>query len=293
MTTTRFFIARFAQAFGVVRRNQRMADAAAEMHLLREAEAFLGNAVWEQVEHIEKLSVEYWNIRRLIKERSLVQEKLDECEARLEAAHQERAALLSITPTANNELAERRAGILATLEEKSKDRDKVVAKARDIRRIYDGLKMKLEVLAKEADTSEQRRIELVQVKTRLGELKGQFVELKEERLKIGAVIEQGDQQLDLIDQRLEVQRKERREQASFTFQTIGEINKHLSSLRAEDGVLDTRMRQLHGEIGRYVSRHALQDAHCAAAVRSHRGLSDVMRALRRSIALNHRLAGTS
>ncbi|MCF7675049.1 MAG: hypothetical protein K9N23_21625 [Akkermansiaceae bacterium] len=293
MTTTRFFVARVAQAFGVVRRNQRMADAAAEMHLLREAEAFLGNAVWEQVEHIEKLSVEYWNIRRLIKERAVVQEKLDECEARLEAAHQERAALLSITPTVNSELAEQRAGILATLEEKSKDRDKVVAKARDIRRIYDGLKMKLEVLVKEADTSEPRRIALEQVKTRLGELKGQFVELKEQRLKIGAEIEEGDQQLDLLDLQLDVQRKERREQASITFQSIGEINKDLSSLRAEDGVLDTRMRQLYGEIGRYVSRHALEDAHSAAAVRSHRSLSDVMRALRRSIALNHRLAGTS
>jgi len=293
MTTTRYFIARFAQAFGIVRRNQRMSEAAAEMHLLREAEAFLGGAVWEKVEDIEKLSVEYWNLRKLLKERTAVQEKLTECEARLDAAHRERAALLSANPALNPELSQQRAEILASLEEKSKARDQVVGKARDVRRIYEGLKMKLEVLNKEANSSEERRIELEKVTTRLGELKREFAALKDERLQIGAEIEAGDRQLDEIDRLLEVHRKERRESASTTFQTIGEINKDLSTLRAEDGVLDTRMRQLHGEIGRFVSRHAHQDSRCAAAVRSHRALADVMRALRRSIALNHKLAGTS
>jgi chromosome segregation ATPase len=293
MTTSRYFIARFAQAFGIVRRNQRMSDASAEMHLLREAEAFLGAGVWEKVEQIEKLSVEYWNLRKLLKERAAVREKLDQCETRLEAAHQERAALLSISPTVNNELVERRTALLASLEEKSKARDRIVGQAREIRRIYDGLKMKLEVLTREANTSPERAEELEQVKARLVELKEQFVSLKEQRLTIGSEIEEGDRQLDVIDQEFDVQRKERREQASATFQAIGEINKELSTLRAEDGLLDTRMRQLHGEIGRFVSRHSHHDVRCAAAVRSHRALADVMRALRRSIALNHKLAGTS
>lgn len=293
MTTTRFFIARFAQAFGIVRRNQRMSDAASEMHLLREAEAFLGGAVWEHVEEIEKLSVEYWNLRKLLKERSGVQAKLADCEARLDAAHRERAALLSISPALNPELSQQRADILASLEEKSKARDQVVGKAREIRRIYDGLKMKLEVLTREANTSEERKAELETVKARLTQLKDEFVTLKEERLRIGGEIEEGDKRLDQIDLDLEIHRKERRDHASATFQTIGEINKELSTLRAEDGVLDTRMRQLYGEIGRFVSRHSHHDPRCAAAVRSHRALADVMRALRRSIALNHRLAGTS
>lgn len=293
MTTTRYFIARVAQAFGIVRRSQRMSEAAAEMHLLREAEAFLGAAVWERVEEIEKLSVEYWNLRKLIKERGIVREKLAECEARLDAAHQERAALLSTNPTLNPELADRRAAILATLEEKSRARDRIVGQAREIRRIYDGLKMKLEVLTKEANTSPERAEELEKVKTRLAELKEEFVTLKEQRLKIGSEIEEGDRDLDTIDQELDQQRKERRDHASATFQTIGEINKDLSTYRAEDGLLETRMRQLHGEIGRFVSRHAHNDPRCASAVRTHRALADVMRALRRSIALNHKLAGTS
>jgi hypothetical protein len=74
---------------------------------------------------------------------------------------------------------------------------------------------------------------------------------------------------------------------------IGDGNKELSILRAESGVLDMQMRQLYAEIGRHISRHTQQDPSCAVAASSHQGLVDVMRALRRSIALNHRLAGTA
>jgi hypothetical protein len=75
-----------------------MADAASEMHLLREAEAYLGAAIWEKVENIEALSVEYWNLRKLIKERDDVRNKLLSCQQRLDRAHEERAALLNSVP---------------------------------------------------------------------------------------------------------------------------------------------------------------------------------------------------
>lgn len=291
MTLTRFFIARFAQAFGIVRRTQRMNEAANELHLLREAEAFLGSAVWERTEDIERLSVEYWNLRKILRERTAIHTKLVDCEARLEAAHQERSSLLSINVEQDPELIELRDTILEDLEEKSRERDEVVAKARDVRRVYDGLKMKLEVLASEGATAEQQRAEMDRVRFRLISLKEEFVALKEERLRVGREIEEGDQKIDEIDSKLDLHRKERREKASESFQVISDVNRELSTLRAEDGVLDTRIRQLHGEIGRFVSRNAHNDSRCAAAVKSHRGLTDVMRALRRSIALNHRLSG--
>jgi hypothetical protein len=41
-----------------------MVEAAEEMHLLKEAESHLGKALWENVEGIEALSIEYWNLRR-------------------------------------------------------------------------------------------------------------------------------------------------------------------------------------------------------------------------------------
>ena len=279
-----------------------MADAASEMHLLREAEAYLGAAIWQNVEGIEALSVEYWNLRKLIKERDDVRARLAACQERLDHAHEERAALLNSMPDENQDLLEERTAVLTELELLAQKRDQIVADAREVRRAYVGLKMKLEVLTKESSVSPgagsaieraDRSEQIAKVKSRLIELKKRFAELKDERIKVGEAIEEGDVKVDLVDEKLKEKRQDRRVHASEAFQIIGEGNKEISILRAESGLLDTRMRQLYAEIGRYVSRNANQDPACAAASASHHGLVDVMRAMRRSIALNHRLAGTA
>lgn len=293
MTSSRYVVARFAQAFGYFRRAQRMADAASEMHLLREAEAYLGASVWDKVEGIEALSVEYWNLRKLVKERDEVRVRLAACQERLDQAHEERANLLNNMPEENQELLAERTTLLTELENLAHKRDIIVADAREVRRAYIGLKMKLEVLTNESSGSAANQEQIAKVKVRLAELKTRFTELKTDRIRIGEAIEAGDVRVDLVDEKLKDKRQERRVQASEAFQVIGDGNKEISILRAESGVIDTRMRQLHAEIGRYVSRHANQDQACAAAAASHHGLVDVMRAMRRSIALNHRLAGTA
>lgn len=293
MTSSRYFIARFAQAFGLFRKNLRMSDAASEMHLLREAEAHLGYAIWQKVETIEALSVEYWNLRKFIKEHEIVSQKVADCQARLDAAHEERANLLTNIPEIHQDLVEARSSLLAEIDALALQRDGIVAEARDIRRSYDGLKMKLEVLTKEFSGSESQKEEISRVKARLLQLKGDFADLRQRRIDIGAKIEEWDAKLDTIDSKFNEKKMDRRAHASEAFHIIGDGNREMSTLRAESAVLDTQMRQLYAEIGRYVSRHANQNPACAAAASSHQGLVDVMRALRRSIALNHRLAGTA
>jgi chromosome segregation ATPase len=291
MTSSRYLVARVAQAFGYVRRAQRMADAASEMHLLREAEAQLGAAIWEKVENIESLSVEYWNLRKLVKERDDVRNRLAECQEKLNKAHQERAEFLNNVPEINQELFEKRVALLTELEQLAHQCDQVVADAREVRRSYVGLKMKLEVLTNEADGATVNAVEIEKVKARLVELREKFTTLKEERIRIGLLIDQGDLKVDEVDEKLKEEKRGRRLQASEAFRAIGEGNKEISILRAESGLIDTQMRQLFAEIGRYVSRNTRRDTACAAAATSHQGLVDVMRALRRSVALNHRLAG--
>lgn len=268
-----------------------MADAASEMHLLREAEAYLGAAIWENVEGIDALSVEYWNLRKLVKERDLTRERLAACQTRLDAAHDERAKLLNQVPESQVELAERRVSLLKKLEHLAAERDDVIRDAREVRRSYTGLKTKLEVLLNESNGTSAKKEEIAAVRSRLLALKDRFAELKDERIRIGEEIQKGDEEIDRVDARIADQRKELRVQASEAFQVIGEGNKEISALRAESALLDTQMRQLFADIGRYVSRQAGNDPACAAASASHRNLVDVMRALRRSVALNHKLAG--
>jgi len=289
MTTTRYFIARLGQAFGIYRRSQRMGDAASEMHLLREAEAHLGMEIWQKVDSIERLSVEYWNLRKLVKDRESVIAQLEQCEQRLEETHKGRADLLSASATPQSELYEERLAVITTLEQLTLERDRIVVEARDVRRIHDGLKIKIDVLSREQNPSSERAAELGKVKQRLAELKQQFVALREQRSAVGVKIEEGDKQLDQIALDIENFKNERRSQASEVFKVIGEANRKISLLRAELGLLDTRMHQLQSEIGRYVSRHSFNDKRCAETIKAHRGLVDVMRALRRSVALNHRL----
>jgi len=290
MTPTRYYVARFAQAFGFFRRNQRMSEAASETHLLREAEAQLGIAIWAKVENIDALSVEYWNLRRFIKERKATQEQLSECQARLDQAHEERANVLNNPPEDQQELLDERVVLLTQLESLAAKRDGIIAEAREVRRSYDGLKMKLEVISKEASGAAEGHSQVAPVKSRLQELQKQFGDLKQQRIDIGEQIDKGDVQLDAVDEQLKETRQNRRVSASLAFQTIGDGNKEVSALRAESGLLDTQMRQLYAEIGRYASRNSGWDAACAAATSEHRGLVDVMRALRRSISLNHHLA---
>ncbi len=293
MTPTRYYIARLGQAFGLFNRNQRMSDAASEMHLLREAEANLGAAVWPKVENIEALSIEYWNLRKLLKAREVIEKHLADCQSKLDQAHEERSQVLNSVPEDQQELVDERVALLAKLEKLASERDTIVADAREVRRIHDGLKMKLEILTAEEASSSTTTHEIEGVKIRLAELKKRFTELKEKRTIIGQEIEQGDALLDTVDGKIKETRQSRRVSASEAFIVIGDGNKEISSLRAEIGMLDTQMRHLYTEIGRYVSRNATTDTACMQATAEKRGLIDLMRAIRRSIALNHQLAGNA
>ena len=286
MTSSRYLIARVAQTFGYFRRTLRMADAASETQLLLQAEAQLGSAIWQKVEDIEELSVEYWNLRKFLKEEKIIRKKVAESQVELDKAHEERASVLNNTPEVHQELMDQRILLLTEIETLALRRDEIVAEAREVRRAYDGFKMKLEVITNESQGSESGKVKIEEVKRRLADLKTKFSDLKKQRLLIGAEIEAGDDKVDLVDEQLNEKKKDRRLHASEAF-------KEISILRAESGLLDTQMRQLYAEIGRFVSRNAHLNPACAEAAHSHQGLVDVMRALRRSIALNHRLARTA
>jgi chromosome segregation ATPase len=290
MTPTRYFIARITRAFGLHRKNQRMGDAASEMHLLREAEAHLGATIWEKIEGIDKLSTEYWNLRKLTQEREAVATRLTKCQEELKLAHEERANLLNVATEPELKLAAERGEILSRISTLTGRRDEVITSAKEIRRSYDGLKVKAEVIASEESGPRSSMDELDKINLSLADLKAKFVDLKNERLKIGAEIEKGDAEIDRISEGIRVLKKAQYDRASRAFQIIGDTNKEISSFRAELGVLETRMNQLYAEIGRYVSRNTATDSACAQAAKGQHGLVEVMAALRRSIAWNHKLA---
>lgn len=290
MILSRFYIARFAQAFGYQRRTLRLSDAAAELHLLREAETHLGCLIWEKVEGIEDLAVEYWNLRKFTKEKDLITAKLEECQIRLDSAHAQRAHLLNSAPVIQQELLDERLGLLKILDGLVQERDRIVNEAREVRRSYDGMKMKFEVLSREAYDSGEVQIAVDAVASRLAELKEQFSELKKQRLAIAEKIEIEDAKLDAVEEKLSEKKQVKRTNASKIFQVIGNGNKEISIFKAENALVETQMHQLFSDIGRYVSRNSKICPLCSSAAKEHKGLLDVMHTLRASINLNHKLA---
>jgi len=289
MTPTKYFIARVALAFGIQRRNLRMADAATETHLLRDAELQLGELLWEQCENLEEVSVEYWNIRKLIKELTTKEERLVEFQAKLDAAHEERAQTLLAATGVAPEITEQRNQLIQELDALAARRDEVIVKARRIRRSFDGVKAKLDVLIEASET--ENREAIAACKTRISAIKAEFDGLKIERTTIAAKIDAKDHELNELEESISKVSKDRRFDISKTFVVISEYNQEVSSLNAELGMLQKRKLELCAEIGRYLSRNTETNPACAAICKQHRGLVDVMAALRRSISFNHRIAG--
>jgi chromosome segregation ATPase len=287
MTPSNYLIARVALAFGFNRRTRRLSEAASETHLLREAELILGRRVWKHVEEVEQLGIEYWNLRRLSAKRTELLEIMKSAEGELESAHEQRAEVLSAKSSKQQELEDERGSLLEELEQLARKRDQVIARAREVRRLYDGLKTKLEVLSQESD---QEVPDLDKSRKRMTELRNQFDELKIERDSIAALIREKDQEMDTLETKITAERNLQREEASESFQVIGDANRRISSTKAELGVIETKMQQLYSEIGRHVSLHFRSDPRCQAAVRDHKPLVEVMVALRKSIILNQKLA---
>jgi chromosome segregation ATPase len=286
MTPTSYYIALIAKSFGYDRRAKRLADASSEMALLREAEYQLGSMLWEKIEPIEELSVEYWNLRKYIKELLEKRDSMNRLNEKLAVLHDERAGILNEASAEQEALEAKRADLLLKLEKFANQRDQLVRRAKEIRRIHEGHLTKIEVL--ERDGHKEKEIEMV--KSENSNLKNEFHLLKEQRTQVADQLEDGDRTVDAIDQKLLELKQEKRDRAAVVFQEMGFINRDLSNIRSEIGSVEAQIRHLQAEVGRYISRYHKRNPECGKVARCERTMVEVMRMLRMSIAMNHKLA---
>lgn len=287
MTRLRYYVWRMGQTFGISFTGRHASHAAAEMHLLREAEEILGRLCWEDIEGIEELSVEYWNLRKLARRYENLAGKIDNANETLQKSHDERASLLEMVVDSTKELVGKRDELIDRSERLTNEHDTILAEARSVKRRHDGLKAKLEVLAGEGA---QATPDVYESKDELMQLKMRFKELRELRDNITERIETVDNEIESLDHRIEQRREEMRDEAFGSYQNIGKANRDISQTRAELGLLDKEMVTLFSEIGRYISVHYTHPT-VSHVVRKNRSLVTQMAALRMSIQLNNKLAG--
>lgn len=286
MTPTSYYLALIAKSFGYERRNKRLADASSEMGLLREAEYQLGLRIWEKIEPIEELSVEYWNLRKQMKEITQLRDRLDELNYSVSQFHEERANILNEVSPEQLELEMMRSNLLRKMEELAHERDSVVRRAKEIRRTHEGLLTKIEVLQRDKnDQAEVKKVEQT-----IEELKEEFKELKHRRQQVAKDLDDGDKEIDALDAKALEFKQIKRDKAAVIFAQMGIVNRELSTIRSEMGNIETQIRMLQSEVGRYVSRYYKRNPVCGQVAAAERTMIEVMRMLRISIAMNHKLA---
>lgn len=286
MTPTGYYIALIAKSFGYERRHKRLADASAEIALLRQAEYHLGNLLWEKVEPIKELSVEYWNLRKYVKERDQHAVILENLNERLTELHEQRASILNESTPEQDDLVKQREDLLVELEKLVSRKDRIVNRAKEIRRAHEGYLTKIEVLQRDGSTPEAMQ----EVNEMISEIKEEFIELKKQRQEVAERLDDGDRQIGEIEKKMVSYKQQKRDRAAVIFQEMGIINRDLSNVRSEIGNCEAHIHKLQADVGRFLSRHYKRNPACAEIAKLERTMVEVMRMLRFSIARNHRLA---
>ncbi len=286
MTSTKYFLLRLASRFGYLRKNIRLSDAANEAHLLKEAETFLGEAVWRKTENIEALSMEYWNLRKLVKDHDRVSKEIAQLQGVFNETHQQKTDSIISASDAHPDLSENRIELLAQIDTLSRERNQIVTKTQDTRRIYEGLKFKQDVLRKEG----AKLTEIEKTSSRLAEMKREFNELKERLEEVSEEVATAKTRLLEIEALTNERKQYGKSQATESSQSISDANQQISARQTQINSLYPQIRLLYGDIGRHVSMNAPTDPACKAAGKDQSGLIHVITALRKSIRYNWKLA---
>lgn len=287
MNSSRYIISRLFLAFGFGNKNKRLTEAASETHLLRQAEEILGEDVWQKVEDIEELSVEYWGVRQMKMYIEELQTTIADADKQMSVSHAEHDVILKQTNEGCHELDKERKAYKQESEKLMSQRERVIASAKKVKRRFEAANIKIQVLNQEKSaTSEvlaEEKDKIEGCKVELQELKKQSDQLSEEN---SAVLKK----MNKIEAALSKDRERLRREASSAYQSIGKVNQDISKLSLDVGSVESEMLVHYCAIGRYVSSHVGIDERCTQIAHEHSSLIAQMQSLRSSIALNHKLA---
>ena len=149
MTHFRYFAWRIAKTFGISMSRHHASHAAAELHLLREADEILGRMSWKDTEELKELSVEYWNLRKLTNQYDELSVIVSSANVDLQRSHEQRAELLEMVVDSTKDFVVERESLIDKSERLGAEREAILGEARSVKRRHDGIKAKLEVLAGE------------------------------------------------------------------------------------------------------------------------------------------------
>ncbi len=285
MTRTRFAIAAMLQSFGVLRKTKRLTDAAFELHLMQDGEEILGSCCWREIEDIEDLSMEYWNLRRMDREEKELIRKLHEAEETLNSAQSNRAEIINRTKDVGQELYQEREDLFEKIEDLGILRDEIMTEAAGVKRKYRALKLKFEVLVEEEKPDKEN---LQKCLDQLNVLKKEFIESKSKIVETETKIDEKEDKLGDLQDQIDSKLQGSKGESTESFSLISKANRDITTYRAELGLLNDEQAKAFREVGRFLNLNAKRED-CRRATKGYRGLVEQTRLLYQSVQLNRRL----
>lgn len=284
MTKSKYYTYLLLKSFGAKIAHRRLADATHEMHLLKDAQELLGFYNCDHIEEIDELKTEYWEIKNLRKQIEDLEEEEDDIQESLYNAIKKKDEIGEVHSDQQkldneiNELVDQREGYL-------EKRTNIFNEGKRVRKVYDGLKAKMDYFMSDLDEDDPERVETAK---RLEDCIAELTFLKGERDSIVSVIENIENQIQGKEEQLNDIKAEVEYESFNNYSDVGGKNKKLTEIRSKRAILQNNLDKNVRYVGRFLFANR-KDKEVNSCIKSHREIVQQADALRKSIILNHKL----
>jgi chromosome segregation ATPase len=253
---------------------------------MQDGEEILGAYCWPNIEDIEELSMEYWNLRKLKQEETTLSEKVSNSSKTLSNVQNERASLADLSKGSGQELSQKRERLFEKIEDLNIKRDDLLAEAQQTKRKHSALKMQVQVLKEEGSGNQEK---INDCRESLTDLRIQFTKSKEHLVEINDKVDSLKDKLSKLQEKIDDKLKGSKEETTESFTQISKANRDITKYQAELGVLREEQAKYFRGIGSFLRINSKRED-CKAACKNQRGLLEQTRLLSQSIDWNRHLA---
>lgn len=285
MTQGRYYWMLLLKSCGIKIAQRCLENATYEMHLFKDAQELIGFYNSDYVEHIDELKTEYWEIKNFKAQIQEIEQKEAEIELLLEGSVKRHGQMNVSKSQEVLELEQQIQQVLDKREEYLEQRTQIFNQGKAIRKIYDGLKTKMEYQGRSQEATEA---EIADTRARLEQCVAQLTALKEERDQVIQIIEAIEQQVALKEEALKESKQNSQTEAFESSANLGDLNREITLLRSEKQNLINNLNKNIRYVGRFLFANR-QDKEVAQCIKKNKELVQQAKVLRKSVILNHRL----
>ena len=252
---------------------------------MQDGEEILGAYCWRNIEHIEDLSMVYWNLRRLNGEELKLAEQVEEAGVAVADAQKQKATYLERSKGLGDEFPEERNFLLESIEEVNRERDALRVEATRLKNRHSALKMKVKVLQKEGGDQDS---EIEETQNKLASLREAFAPKKKRMQTLNKELAAFNKQLDEIQEKMDLKASASNDELTDAYEQISRANRNITKYKAALGLLQEEQAVLFGEVGRFLNINSKRKD-CQEACKEHSLLQEQVALLYKSAEFNRKL----